>query len=101
MGLFSRRRPDDDLTTDDADVEPDGAIPDVGSVAVLLEKVGTDGVVRRDDLTLELGNTGFQRLFLGRLRERHARQDAGHKQGSRQRMAHQRCSTVSHEPSPQ
>jgi 2-amino-4-hydroxy-6-hydroxymethyldihydropteridine diphosphokinase len=37
-----------------ADVEPDGALPGVGSVAELLQKVGTDGLTRRDDLTLEL-----------------------------------------------
>lgn len=37
-----------------SDIEPDGAIPGVGDVTVLLEKVGTEGVTRRDDLTLEL-----------------------------------------------
>ncbi|WP_245149936.1 hypothetical protein [Xanthomonas axonopodis] len=48
------------------------------------------------DLTLELGDACFQCLFLGRLRGRHARQYGGDEQGSRQRMAHQRCSTVFH-----
>jgi 2-amino-4-hydroxy-6-hydroxymethyldihydropteridine diphosphokinase len=35
------------------DVEPDAEIPGVGLVVDLLDKVGTDGVVRRDDLELE------------------------------------------------
>ncbi len=37
-----------------ADVEPDGSIPGVGSVGDLLEKVGLDGVVRLDDVQLEM-----------------------------------------------
>jgi 2-amino-4-hydroxy-6-hydroxymethyldihydropteridine diphosphokinase len=37
-----------------ADIEPDGVIPDRGSVKELLAQVGTDGVERRDDLELEL-----------------------------------------------
>jgi 2-amino-4-hydroxy-6-hydroxymethyldihydropteridine diphosphokinase len=36
------------------DVEPDAEIPDYGLVAELLEKVGTDGITRRDDLALDL-----------------------------------------------
>lgn len=36
------------------DLEPDAEIPDVGSVADLLEQVGRDGVTRRDDVELEL-----------------------------------------------
>lgn len=36
------------------DVEPDAEIPDYGSVAELLDKVGTEGVIRRDDVTLDL-----------------------------------------------
>jgi 2-amino-4-hydroxy-6-hydroxymethyldihydropteridine diphosphokinase len=36
------------------DVEPDGSIPGVGPVVELLEKVGLDGVVRRDDVQLEM-----------------------------------------------
>lgn len=36
------------------DVEPDAEIPDRGPVAELLEKAGTEGVVRRDDLSLNL-----------------------------------------------
>ena len=35
------------------DVEPDAEIPGQGPVAELLAKVGTDGVVRRDDVTIE------------------------------------------------
>jgi 2-amino-4-hydroxy-6-hydroxymethyldihydropteridine diphosphokinase len=35
------------------DLEPDAEIPGQGQVAELLAKVGTDGVVRRDDLELE------------------------------------------------
>ena len=35
------------------DLEPDAEIPDVGTVALLLEKVGTEGLTRRDDLVLE------------------------------------------------
>lgn len=37
-----------------ADVDAGAEIPDVGSVAELLEKVGTGGVTRRDDLQLEM-----------------------------------------------
>ena len=37
-----------------ADVEPDAQIPGVGLVSELLEKVGSEGVTRRDDLELEL-----------------------------------------------
>jgi 2-amino-4-hydroxy-6-hydroxymethyldihydropteridine diphosphokinase len=36
------------------DLEPDAEIPDQGLVAELLAKVGTDGVTRRDDLSLDL-----------------------------------------------
>jgi 2-amino-4-hydroxy-6-hydroxymethyldihydropteridine diphosphokinase len=36
------------------DVEPDGKIPGMGAVAELLEKVGRSGVVRRDDIQLEM-----------------------------------------------
>ena len=36
-----------------AEVEPDGVVPGVGTVAGLLERVGSEGVVRRDDLALE------------------------------------------------
>jgi len=36
------------------DLEPDAEIPDYGTVAELLAKVGSDGVRRRDDLALEL-----------------------------------------------
>ena len=36
------------------DVEPDAEFPDLGPVAELLEKSGREGVVRRDDVTLEL-----------------------------------------------
>lgn len=35
------------------DLEPDAQIPGQGPIAVLLEKVGTDGLTRRDDLVLE------------------------------------------------
>jgi 2-amino-4-hydroxy-6-hydroxymethyldihydropteridine diphosphokinase len=35
------------------DLEPDAYIPDVGAVAVLLDKIGTEGLNRRDDLVLE------------------------------------------------
>lgn len=35
------------------DLEPDAQIPDVGAVSALLEKVGTEGLSRRDDLVLE------------------------------------------------
>ena len=37
-----------------ADVEPDAAIPGVGSVGDLLDKVGRGGVLRRDDIKLEM-----------------------------------------------
>jgi len=37
-----------------ADVEPDAEIPGVGLVAELLEKAGRGGVVRRDDVQLEM-----------------------------------------------
>lgn len=36
------------------DLEPDAEFPGLGPVAELLAKVGTDGLKRRDDLTLEL-----------------------------------------------
>lgn len=36
------------------DLEPDAEVPGVGSVADLLEKVGPQGVARRDDLVLEV-----------------------------------------------
>jgi 2-amino-4-hydroxy-6-hydroxymethyldihydropteridine diphosphokinase len=36
-----------------AELEPDAELPGFGSVAELAEKVGTEGVVRRDDLELE------------------------------------------------
>jgi len=36
------------------DLEPDAEIPGAGRIADLLAKVGEDGVVRRDDLVLEL-----------------------------------------------
>ena len=36
------------------DVEPDAEIPGVGPVADLLEKAGRSGVVRRDDIQLEI-----------------------------------------------
>jgi 2-amino-4-hydroxy-6-hydroxymethyldihydropteridine diphosphokinase len=36
-----------------AELEPDAELPGFGSVAELAEKVGTEGVVRRDDLVLE------------------------------------------------
>ena len=36
-----------------ADVEPDAVVPELGRVADLLEQVGREGVVRRDDLQLE------------------------------------------------
>ena len=36
------------------DLEPDAEFPDHGPIADLLEKVGEQGVVRRDDLTLEV-----------------------------------------------
>ncbi len=36
------------------DVEADAELPDVGPVAELLEKVGPEGITRRDDLTLTL-----------------------------------------------
>ena len=36
------------------DVEPDAEIPEVGPVAELLEKIGCDGVERRDDIKLEM-----------------------------------------------
>ena len=36
------------------DLEPDAEIPGVGPVADLLEKAGEEGVVRRDDLVLEV-----------------------------------------------
>jgi 2-amino-4-hydroxy-6-hydroxymethyldihydropteridine diphosphokinase len=35
------------------EVDPDAEIPGTGLVAALAEKVGTEGVVRRDDLALE------------------------------------------------
>jgi len=37
------------------DLEPDAELPDRGPIADLLAQVGADGVVRRDDLELELG----------------------------------------------
>ncbi len=36
------------------DVEPDAELPDAGPVAELLEKVGSEGITRRDDLSLTL-----------------------------------------------
>jgi 2-amino-4-hydroxy-6-hydroxymethyldihydropteridine diphosphokinase len=36
------------------DVEPDAEIPGVGAIGDLLEKVGRAGVLRRDDVTLEM-----------------------------------------------
>lgn len=36
------------------DLEPDAVIPDVGAVADLLDKVGTEGVVARGDLALDV-----------------------------------------------
>ena len=36
------------------DVEPDAEIPDFGPVAKLLERAGSDGISRRDDLVLQL-----------------------------------------------
>jgi 2-amino-4-hydroxy-6-hydroxymethyldihydropteridine diphosphokinase len=36
------------------DIEPDAEIPDQGPVAELLEKAGNQGVIRRDDLSLNL-----------------------------------------------
>jgi 2-amino-4-hydroxy-6-hydroxymethyldihydropteridine diphosphokinase len=36
------------------DLEPDAEIPGVGPIAELIEKVGTEGVSRRDDIELEL-----------------------------------------------
>ena len=36
-----------------AELEPEAELPGIGSVAELAEKVGTEGVVRRDDLVLE------------------------------------------------
>ena len=35
------------------DLEPDAEIPGQGSVSDLIAKVGSDGVVRRDDVVLE------------------------------------------------
>jgi 2-amino-4-hydroxy-6-hydroxymethyldihydropteridine diphosphokinase len=35
------------------DLEPDAEIPGVGAISVLLDKVGTDGLTRRDELVLE------------------------------------------------
>ena len=36
------------------DVEPDAEFPDLGPIAELLEKAGTEGITRRDDVTLDL-----------------------------------------------
>jgi 2-amino-4-hydroxy-6-hydroxymethyldihydropteridine diphosphokinase len=36
------------------DVEPDAEVPDAGQVSELLDKVGTDGITRRDDVALDL-----------------------------------------------
>ena len=36
-----------------SELEPDAELPGVGSVAALAERVGSEGVVRRDDLALE------------------------------------------------
>ena len=36
------------------DLEPDAVLPDAGPIADLLEKAGTDGISRRDDLVLEV-----------------------------------------------
>lgn len=37
-----------------SDLEPDAEIPGVGAIAELIDKVGTDGVTRRDDIELDL-----------------------------------------------
>lgn len=36
------------------ELEPDAEIPEVGTIADLLDKVGSDGVVRRDDVAIDL-----------------------------------------------
>ena len=36
------------------DVEPDAEFPDLGPIAELLEKTGTDGIRKRDDVALDL-----------------------------------------------
>ena len=36
------------------DVEPDAEIPDFGPVVKLLEQVGDQGIVKREDLSLDL-----------------------------------------------
>jgi len=36
------------------DVEPDAVLPDAGPISELLEKAGTGGILRRDDLVLDL-----------------------------------------------
>lgn len=36
------------------DLEPDAEFPDAGPIADLLAVIGTEGLIRRDDLTLEL-----------------------------------------------
>jgi len=36
------------------DVEPDAGIPGYGEIAALLDKVGRDGIARRDDLELQV-----------------------------------------------
>lgn len=36
------------------DLEPEAELPGAGPLAELLEKVGTDGIARRDDLALEI-----------------------------------------------
>lgn len=37
------------------DVEPDASIPGAGAIADLLERVGREGITRRDDVVLDLG----------------------------------------------
>ena len=37
------------------DVEPDAVLPDAGPIADLLADLGTDGLVHRDDLSLDVG----------------------------------------------
>jgi len=36
------------------DLEPDAVLPDVGPISELLEKTGTEGIARRDDLALDI-----------------------------------------------
>ena len=37
------------------DVEPDAVLPEVGPIAEILADLGTDGLVQRDDLSLDVG----------------------------------------------